>query len=64
VRLDRGQAPWIGVPGEFFWGGYAGTFFFVDPEEQLVPVLMFQAPEQRAHYRVLFRDVLYQAIIQ
>lgn len=64
VRLDRGQAPWIGVPGEYFWGGYAGTFFFVDPEEQLVPVLMFQAPEQRAHYRVLFRDALYQAIIE
>jgi CubicO group peptidase (beta-lactamase class C family) len=63
VRLDRGQAPWIGVPGEYFWGGYAGTFFFVDPEEELVPVLMFQAPEQRAQYRVLFRDALYQAII-
>ncbi len=64
VRLDRGQAPWIGVPGEYFWGGYAGTFFFVDPEEQLVSVLMFQAPEQRAQYRVLFRDALYQAIME
>ena len=64
VRLDRGQAPWIGNPGEYFWGGYAGTFFFVDPELELVPILMFQAPEKRAHYRVLFRDALYQAIIK
>jgi hypothetical protein len=23
------------------------TFFFVDPKEQLVPVIMFQAPEHR-----------------
>lgn len=63
VRLDQGESPWIGTPGEFFWGGYAGTFFFVDPKQELVPVLMFQAPEKRAHYRVLFRDIVYQAIV-
>jgi len=63
VRLEQGQSEWMGTPGEFFWGGYAGTFFFVDPKEQLVPVIMFQAPEHRQHYRVLFRDVVYQAIV-
>jgi CubicO group peptidase (beta-lactamase class C family) len=63
VRLEQGQSEWMGTPGEFFWGGYAGTFFFVDPREQLVPVIMFQAPEHRQHYRVLFRDVVYQAIV-
>jgi hypothetical protein len=26
-------------------------------------VIMFQAPEHRQHYRVLFRDVVYQAIV-
>jgi CubicO group peptidase (beta-lactamase class C family) len=63
VRLDQGEAPWMGTTGEFFWGGYAGTFFFIDPKQELVPVLMFQAPEKRQHYRVLFRDVVYQAIV-
>jgi len=63
VRLEQGQSEWMGTPGEFFWGGYAGTFFFVDPKEQLVPVIMFQAPEHRQHYRVLFRHVVYQAIV-
>jgi CubicO group peptidase (beta-lactamase class C family) len=64
VRLDQGESPWMGTPGEFFWGGYAGTFFFVDPKQELVPILMFQAPEKRQHYRVLFRDVVYQAIVE
>lgn len=64
VRLEQGQSEWMGTPGEFFWGGYAGTFFFVDPKEQLVPVIMFQAPEKRQHYRMLFRSVVYQAIVE
>ena len=64
VRLDQGESAWMGTPGEFFWGGYAGTFFFIDPAQELVPVMMFQAPEKRQHYRVLFRDVVYQAIIE
>jgi CubicO group peptidase (beta-lactamase class C family) len=63
VRLEYGESDWIGTPGEFYWGGYAGTYFFVDPNEQLVPVMMFQAPERRQHYRNLFRGVVYQAIV-
>ena len=63
VRQEYGESPSMGTPGEFYWGGYAGTFFFVDPKEKLVPVLMFQAPEKRAHYRMLFRDVVYQSIL-
>ena len=63
VRLEQGQSDWIGTPGDFYWGGYAGTYFVVDPKEQLVPVMMFQAPEKRQHYRNLFRGVVYQAIL-
>jgi len=54
----------MGSPGEFYWGGYAGTAFFVDQKQELAPVMMFQAPEKRAHYRVLFRDIVYQAIVE
>jgi len=64
VRLETGQAASMGSPGEFYWGGYAGTAFFIDPKQELAPVMMFQAPEKRAHYRVLFRDIVYQAILQ
>ncbi len=63
VRLETGMSEWMGTPGEFYWGGYAGTAFWVDPKEQLVPVLMMQAPGKRAHYRTLFRDLVYQSLV-
>ena len=53
----------MGSPGEFYWGGYAGTAFWVDPQEKLVPVLMMQAPGKRVHYRAILRDGVYQAIV-
>jgi CubicO group peptidase (beta-lactamase class C family) len=62
TRLERGQSEWPGSPGDFFWSGYAGTYFWVDPEEQLVPVFMSQEPVRRGYYRVLMRNLVYQAI--
>src|SRR2546430_16911510 len=38
VRQSDGIAPFPGSAGDFNWGGYAGTFFWVDPKEQLVAV--------------------------
>ena len=64
TRTDRGQSEWPGSPGDFFWSGYAGTYFWVDPEEELVPVLMTQEPVRRQYYRVLMRNLVYQAIIK
>jgi CubicO group peptidase (beta-lactamase class C family) len=62
VRTSAGQAPFPGSVGDYYWTGAAGTSFWIDPAERLVAVLMVQAPVQRAHYRVLFRDLVYAAI--
>lgn len=62
VRLAPGIAPFPGSVGTYFWGGAAGTTFWVDPRERLTAALMIQAPGQREHYRVLFRDLVYAAI--
>jgi len=62
VRKEAGMAPFPGSVGSFFWGGAAGTTFWVDPVERLTAVLMIQAPVQREHYRVLFRDLVYAAL--
>jgi CubicO group peptidase (beta-lactamase class C family) len=62
VRRERGMAPVPGSAGTFYWGGMAGTTFWVDPVERLTAVLMIQAPGQREHYRMLFRDMVYAAI--
>jgi CubicO group peptidase (beta-lactamase class C family) len=43
--------------------GFAGTYFWVDPQEELVGVLMTQAPRpERVYYRRLFKQLVYQAI--
>ncbi|MBW4090788.1 MAG: beta-lactamase family protein [Proteobacteria bacterium] len=62
VRLAAGMAPFPGSVGSYFWGGAAGTTFWVDPAERMIAVLMIQAPGQREHYRVLFRDLAYAAL--
>jgi CubicO group peptidase (beta-lactamase class C family) len=62
VRTSPGMAPFPGSVGSYFWGGAAGTTFWVDPTERLFAILMIQAPVQREHYRVLFRDLVYAAV--
>jgi CubicO group peptidase (beta-lactamase class C family) len=62
VRLHTGIAQTPGSIGEYFWGGLAGTTFWVDPKERLLAVLLTQAPGQRAYYAALFRDLVYAAI--
>lgn len=64
ARLETGQSEWPGSPGEYFWAGYGGTYFWVDPQEELVPVLMAQEPVRRQYYRVVLRNMVYQAIIE
>jgi CubicO group peptidase (beta-lactamase class C family) len=62
VRTQPGMAPFPGSVGNYYWGGVAGTTFWVDPAERLFAVLMIQAPNQREYYRVLFRDMVYTAV--
>ncbi|HYV64844.1 MAG TPA: serine hydrolase domain-containing protein [Myxococcales bacterium] len=63
VRQDDGIAGTPGRAGEFMWAGAAGTYFWVDPKEQLVGLLMTQAPgPSRVYYRKLFKQLVYQAI--
>ncbi|HKQ67499.1 MAG TPA: serine hydrolase domain-containing protein [Methylomirabilota bacterium] len=64
VRPSDGIAPVPGSAGDFNWGGYAGTVFWVDPKEQLAAVFMVQsAGALRAYHRNLFRQLVYQAIV-
>ena len=62
VRKDAGVAPVPGSVGMYYWGGLAGTTFFIDPALQLCATLMIQAPNQREYYRHLFRDMVYAAV--
>jgi CubicO group peptidase (beta-lactamase class C family) len=63
VRKHLGVAPVPGSVGTYFWGGLAGTTFFVDPALDLFAILMLQAPNQREYYRMLFRNLVYAAVL-
>lgn len=62
VRREAGIAPFPGSVGQFFWSGIAGTFFWIDPKEDLFVVFMSQGPGQRDFTRTLVRDLVYAAV--
>lgn len=64
VRQGDGIAPVHGSAGEFMWAGYAGTYFWADPKEQLCGVFMSQSPgPTRAYYRRMLKTLVAQALI-
>ena len=63
VRTALGVSPVPGSVGLYYWGGIAGTTFFVDPALDMYAMLMIQAPNQRDYYRPLFRDLVYAALL-
>ncbi len=53
----------LGSVGQYGWGGAAGTYFWVDPEEQLVAILMIQLlPPGGIPIVPEFKNGVYQAI--
>jgi len=51
------------APDRGIRAGYAGTYFWVDPKEQVTAVLLTQAASpQRAYFRKLVKQLVYQAI--
>jgi CubicO group peptidase (beta-lactamase class C family) len=63
VRQGNGVAGVHGSAGEFMWAGYAGTYFWGDPKEEICGVYMTQAPSPiRAYYRKMFKNLVYQAL--
>ena len=63
VRTHLGMSPVPGSVGLYYWGGIAGTTFFVDPALDMVAMLLIQAPNQRDYYRPLFRNLVYAALV-
>jgi len=63
VRQGAGVAGVPGSAGEFMWAGYAGTYFWVDPKEEITAVMMMQAPSPiRPYFRRLFKQLVYGAL--
>lgn len=56
--------PMEGSEGEFYWAGYAGTYFWVDPKEELVGVYMMQSVRHLLGYATQFKSLVVQAVTQ
>jgi CubicO group peptidase (beta-lactamase class C family) len=62
VRKETGVASTPGSVGDYNWGGAGGTYFWVDPKENMFVVFAMQSPRNRASFRVVIRDMVYGAI--
>ena len=57
----------VGYPvsaGEYFWAGIATTLFWIDPEEELIAIMMTQyLPFNDLYFRDIMHRMVYAAII-
>lgn len=64
VRSQTGRAALAGSAGDFGFGGASGTYFWVDPQEDLVVVFMAAAPGYMGQVlRVLVKNLVLASII-
>jgi len=63
VRTHAGRSAFAGSVGDFGWSGLAGTCFFVDPAEQLLALVMVQAPALLDEVFQLLRNGTHAAIV-
>ncbi|MGI9477424.1 MAG: serine hydrolase domain-containing protein [Hyphomicrobiaceae bacterium] len=63
VRRANGVSALAGTAGDYYWSGVFGTYFWVDPAEELSCVVMAAAPgAMRLRFRQLSRALVYQAM--
>jgi CubicO group peptidase (beta-lactamase class C family) len=62
VRKEQGVALTPGSVGDYNWGGAGGTYFWVDPKEDMFVVFAMQSPRNRVPFRQVLRDMVYAAI--
>jgi CubicO group peptidase (beta-lactamase class C family) len=64
VVRDVGKGSEPGSAGQYGWGGFFYTNFFVDPKEQLIGIFMTQLyPNGGVQLHERFRSLAYQAIV-
>jgi CubicO group peptidase (beta-lactamase class C family) len=54
----------IGSKGSYWWAGAGNTYFFIDPKEDIILILMTQfVPSYYYPINKEFRELVYQAIV-
>ncbi len=64
VHLDPAKSGLNGSPGEYNWGGLAGTIFWIDPKEEMIGLYLIQVlPPRLGAGGPQFKRLAYQAIV-
>ena len=62
VTLDASRTMLAGSIGDYFWGGAASTYFWIDPKEDLITIFMTQLmPSSTYNIRRELRTLVYSA---
>lgn len=63
VLTDLGKSPTVGSVGDYGWDGAASTYFRIDPEEDLVILLMTHRMPCDTEIQVKLKTLVYQALV-
>ncbi len=53
-----------GSVGEYFWSGAAGTFFWIDPKEEIIVVTLIQLMNNPYPIRQQIKEAVYRSLIE
>lgn len=63
--VREGAMPLFGNPGTYWWGGYASTDFWIDPQADLVGIICTQLiPTTSQPTRIIFGNKVYKAMVE
>jgi CubicO group peptidase (beta-lactamase class C family) len=48
--------------GEYRWDGVGGTFFFIDPKDDMFAICMMASPSQRERIQTEMKTLIYEAM--
>lgn len=63
VTVDVAGTKASGSEGQYYWSGAYCTYFFIDPEEELIAILMTQVQPYSNYYATMMRQFTYQTIV-
>jgi CubicO group peptidase (beta-lactamase class C family) len=63
ITTDVAKSKALGSEGSFYWSGAYSTYFFIDPKEDLIAILMTQVQPYSNYYGAKLPQFVYQALL-
>ena len=64
VTIDVAKSKSLGSKGQYYWGGAFCTYFFIDPEEEIIAILMSQLQPFSSFYGDKLKQMVYQSLTE